>query len=297
MCVPGTIRKLHREAVKCDSRSMRCDTSFEKSKLPISKILLITREWCQSTILLKDIANIVKVHLNIVTDWSSFCREVVWNGTTLKSEKLGRVGKIVEIYESMFGRLKYNRGHRVNGSQVFGGFEREWKSVYRACGIQKQRVPTSHHQTFHSARNDDYQRLLETEGFKHTCVNHSNTFKDPESCAHTSGIECYWRHAKESFSTHMRKVAFLQGSLARYMFWKSCEVSGKDLLRTFCEYTSLLYNGHSDHGQVGDRSARTAEYEDLAASIKATAEGKENERVDESEESDEGEGQDGDQAE
>lgn len=57
-------------------------------------------------------------------DWASFCREVVLHAFVVNSEKIGGDGRVVEIDESKFGRRKYNRGHRVEGQWVFGGYER-----------------------------------------------------------------------------------------------------------------------------------------------------------------------------
>lgn len=38
--------------------------------------------------------------------------------------RIGGIGKIVEIDESKFRERKYNRGHKVEGQWVFGGYER-----------------------------------------------------------------------------------------------------------------------------------------------------------------------------
>ena len=40
------------------------------------------------------------------------------------SQKIGGPNQIVEIDESKIGRLKYNRGHPVQGQCVSGGVER-----------------------------------------------------------------------------------------------------------------------------------------------------------------------------
>uniref|UniRef100_A0A915HUD0 Transposase n=1 Tax=Romanomermis culicivorax TaxID=13658 RepID=A0A915HUD0_ROMCU len=54
-------------------------------------------------------------------DWASFCREVLIFRYLDKPEKLGGPGKIVEIDESKFGKRKYHRGHRVEGSWIIAG--------------------------------------------------------------------------------------------------------------------------------------------------------------------------------
>ena len=46
------------------------------------------------------------------------------------SEKIGGVGKIVEIDESKFGKRKFHKGRRVDGVWVFWGIERETKRCF-----------------------------------------------------------------------------------------------------------------------------------------------------------------------
>ncbi|GFS66520.1 putative isxo2-like transposase domain protein [Trichonephila clavipes] len=59
-----------------------------------------------------------------VTNWMSFCREICMEMCVYESSILGGPDVIVEIDKNMFGKRKYDRGKRVNGIWVFGGFER-----------------------------------------------------------------------------------------------------------------------------------------------------------------------------
>ncbi|GFS91600.1 uncharacterized protein TNCV_1140051 [Trichonephila clavipes] len=76
--------------------------------------------------------------LRKVVDWYMFCEEVYIVTVLNESESLGGEGKIVEIEESLFGKMKNGRGKPVNGQWVFGGVERnsnkcflEWLLIER----------------------------------------------------------------------------------------------------------------------------------------------------------------------
>ncbi|GFT12165.1 DDE_Tnp_IS1595 domain-containing protein [Trichonephila clavipes] len=70
----------------------------------------------------------VKVNKNTVVDWYMFCQEVCV--VVNESEQLGGEEKIVEIDESLFGKMKYGRGKPKNGQWVFGGVERNSINVF-----------------------------------------------------------------------------------------------------------------------------------------------------------------------
>ncbi|GFX23180.1 putative transposase-like protein [Trichonephila clavipes] len=76
------------------------------------------------------VVNDLKVNKNTVVDWYMFCHEVCMLACVKESAKLGGVGEIVEIDESLFGKMKYGKGRRVNGKWVFGGVQRESKKCF-----------------------------------------------------------------------------------------------------------------------------------------------------------------------
>ncbi|KAK9694844.1 ISXO2-like transposase domain [Popillia japonica] len=131
-------------------------------------------------------------------------------GNSLKLErfqdrptKLGGPGIVVEIDESKFGRRKYHKGHRIEGQWVFGGFERgtgrvfmvpvEQRGTNTLLPIIKQWIKPG--TTIISDCWKAYD-VLHQEGYEHLKVNHSITFKDPETGAHTNSIESSWRAAR-----------------------------------------------------------------------------------------------------
>ena len=60
-------------------------------------------------------------------EWTHFFRECCLTVLLDNSEKIGGNGVEVEIDESKFGKVKYYRGHRVEGQWVFGGHEKNNK--------------------------------------------------------------------------------------------------------------------------------------------------------------------------
>lgn len=77
-------------------------------------------------------------------------------------------------------------------------------------------------------------------------VNHSVTFKDPETGAHTNGIESSWRHAKAVTCSNGRKKAHVPGNLARYMFYKKCGQNKLNRTTEFFRLAGLVYNANSN---------------------------------------------------
>ena len=109
--------------------SLRKNTFFEKSHLPLLDICGFVNLWvmgCTFPIIQQQL----RLSNQTITDWSSFCREVVFDCMIIRKVQLGGYGHTVEIDESKFGRRKYHRGHRVEGQWVFGGYERETGNVF-----------------------------------------------------------------------------------------------------------------------------------------------------------------------
>lgn len=151
--------------------------------------------------------NIIRLNLRIAqhtaVDFASFCREVVFEHFIVNSKPIGGPGTHVEIDESKFGRRKYNKGHRVEGQWVFGGYERVSGEIFMVPVEKRDRstllpiieewiLPGT---TVHS----DYWRAydcLNDEGYNYPKVNHSLEFVNVESGACTNHIEASWRVAK-----------------------------------------------------------------------------------------------------
>ncbi|GFS47192.1 mitotic-spindle organizing protein 2A [Trichonephila clavipes] len=136
----------------------------------------------------------VRVHKNTVVDWYMFCREVCMAAVLKESEPLGGEGKIVEIDESMFGKMNGAKSNERGNLSVI----KEWV------------VPGS------VIISDCWKAYdcLSHDGYQHLRVNHSLTFKDPETGAHTNPIEGTWSAIKRSLRNH---AAHVEGEFDHYL--------------------------------------------------------------------------------
>ncbi|KAJ4427107.1 hypothetical protein ANN_24722 [Periplaneta americana] len=119
--------------------------------------------------------------------------------------QIGGPGHTVEIDESKFGKRKYNQGKRVEGQWVFGGIDCDTKECFLATvedrtqdtllGVLNENVLLG--TTIYSDCWKAYKSLSD-EGYIHMTVNQLETFKDPETGAHTNIVESMWRCVKGS---------------------------------------------------------------------------------------------------
>lgn len=244
-------------------KSIRSGTFFAKSHLSLGVILKFIHFWVHNTPL-----NVTSFNLHIAAqtgvDFANFCREVVYDQMVLHSNPLGGPGSHVEIDESKFGRRKYNRGHRVQGQWVFGGFQRESGEIFMVPVetrdrstllpiIEKWILPGT---TIHS----DFWRAydcLDDEGYNHLKVNHSLEYVDKETGACTNHIEASWRVAKKHCDVGGRKKEFFAGYLAKYMFLKKCKLNHWDPFLQFLRLAGQVYDATKNTTQDEETTATT----------------------------------------
>lgn len=77
---------------------------------------------------------------NTMSDWRQFINEVLLEYIENNSEKVGYVGKFVEVDESKFGKRKFNKGNLVEGQCVFGGVERDSGRVFLVAVHNRSQV-------------------------------------------------------------------------------------------------------------------------------------------------------------
>ena len=111
---------------------------------------------------------------------------------------IGGPGTVVEIYESLFGKRKYNRGRQVRGTRILGGIERGSNKCFLVECTNNRR---DHHTLLALIKqyirpgttiiSDCWAgyRFLEQHGYRHVDVNLSRNFVDPLTGAHTNTVE------------------------------------------------------------------------------------------------------------
>ena len=171
------------------------------------------------------IAYQVQISISTVSDWVSFCREVVIDYVEYSSKPLGGPGKTVEIYEAKFGKRKFNHGRRIEGTWVFGGFECKTKEILMVPNPDRSKetligylktwvLPGTH---IISDCWAAYSNLKE-EGYTHKIVNHTEHFVGPISGAYTQNIERKWHDARAQVPKYGRRDKYFCKYLAVYFF-------------------------------------------------------------------------------
>lgn len=228
--------------------SIRTGSWFEKHKLTLEKVLLITYFWVY-----KASESFVRHELDIasqtVVDWYNYSREVCTCILEKSSEKIGGVGKIVEIDESKFGKRKFHKGRRVDGVWVFGGIERETKRCFFTTVADRTRetlleIIKNNIQPGTTIISDCWKAydILDREGFEHLKVNHSLNFVDPDTGAHTNTIESTWRALKKSLPVSGTVKSLYDTYFSQYCIRKKYLTDCQDPFLKFLELISSVYN-------------------------------------------------------
>ena len=148
-----------------------------------------------------------------------------------ESKQIGGYGFMVEIDESKFVKRKYNKGRaRVCEGWVLGGICRETGQVFMRIVHDRKKetllaiikeyvLPGTVILTDCWAAYKDLQDL---DGLDccHYTVNHSDTYVDPVTGAHTNTIEGTWAHCKHSTPKLSLCTAFLDRYLCRFIWFK-----------------------------------------------------------------------------
>ena len=189
--------------------SHRTTSILHKMRLSAYKALQILFLWSQNTRL----AEICyKLHVSRPTA-QKLCdrirRACTWKIDYNSTNKMGGLGYTVEIDESMLFSRHQRRGRRMQSSVwVFGAVCRETGDLFLQIVTDRTKetlipIIRQHIELGTTIISDCWKpyRCLKQQGYRHLTVNHSKTFLNRASGAHTNTIEGVWRWLKHSLPT------------------------------------------------------------------------------------------------
>lgn len=231
------------ERWRCNKRTCRTEigirkgTWLEGSRVDFQKVVLFIYCWSKELTSVKFCHEELNLNHNTTVDWNNYLREVCAWRLIQNSTVIGGDGLHVEIDESMFSRRKNAIGRVLPQQWVFGGICRETREVFMCM------VPDRSRQTLESViRNSiasgsiivsdcwaayNYIDQINGMNYSHQVVNHSESFVDPTTRAHTQTIESMWHLAKmrnkRQCGTHR---TLLDSYLNEFMWRKRLQTNG-----------------------------------------------------------------------
>ena len=170
-----------------------------------------------------------------VADWFSYCREVCMVSMGTKQRNRGRIGgpgHVVQIDECKIGRRKFHRGRIVEGNWILGMIDIVMNEVrMEVCpnnnrdanilyNLISQHVDLA--STIHTDSWRGYNGLLAGGFAAHLRVNHSVTFVDPQTNAHTNNIELRWRALRHRLSRGGIRREQIDVHLCEHLWRQDC---------------------------------------------------------------------------
>lgn len=230
---------------ECNLRfSVRKDSFFSGSHLPLWKILVMMYCWCRDMSQL-DITHEAQLGScrNTVVDWCNFFRDVCEEWLVQNPSEIGGMDDNgdpidVEIDESFFFHRKYHRGQWRDGHWVFGGVERHSGRCFMV-EVPDRTAPTLENivtqyilpgSRIISDGWRAYGNLGNLRGgiYIHDTINHTENFVDPDDATvHTQHIENTWMRVKRQIRRRFgTSVDLFPTYLAEFM-WKNAHKDKK----------------------------------------------------------------------
>jgi transposase-like protein len=204
---------------RCTTKSCRQKMSilknsfFSRSRLPIHDTLLLGYLWLTGDSYISALAKTPHSTGTIVSYYSYF-RQLVADSLDDEDWTIGGEGIIVEVDESKFGKRKYNRGKRIEGTWVIGGIERTCERKFFVRAVENRNHDTilevlSAHvlpgSIVHSDCWKGYLGIDEDLRVEHRTVNHKEGFNDEVTGGvHTNSIEGKWAGLKRRITLRGR---------------------------------------------------------------------------------------------
>jgi hypothetical protein len=199
---------------------------FANNKLPANEVLFIAYFWLLG-LTHKQIMQATGHGEHAITDYLALFRDVIQDDVRSEDQRIGGTEIEVEIDESKFGKRKYNKGHHVEGVWIFGGVERTEERRMFAVIVQDRTEKTlldirRKYVKPGSIIISDcwaaYNNIEEKLNMEHLTVNHSQTYKDPDTGAHTNTIEGTWNGLKLKIPVRNRTNKLIDRHLHEYVW-------------------------------------------------------------------------------
>lgn len=194
--------------------SIRKDSFFSRSHLPLLKILELIYHWSEDHSQTEMMIQ-VDIERHTAVDWCQFLRDICMQWVENHVGPIGGTDAAgnpieVQIDESKFMHRKYHRGRNRAGHWVFGGVEVGTNNRFLVpCPgnrrdaatllplIQRWILPGTRITSDMWAAYGGVANL--PQAYLHDTVNHSRHFVDPQTGVHTQRIESMWSAVKRKF--------------------------------------------------------------------------------------------------
>ena len=209
---------------------------FTRTKLPVPKVLELIYFWSKGTGVLET-AHETGINKNTVTNFFQALRDACGEWIDINNaKKIGGVGNTVEIDETLMVKRKNNQGRVLPEVWVVGGICRETNECFATVVpdrtaatlqqiIQKNVVVGT---TIHTDMWGGY-RNINTFGYIHKVVNHSQNFINPVDGTHTQKIERFWRGLKDIRKKYQGiPESEIDSHIQEYLWRRSRNVSYKN---------------------------------------------------------------------
>lgn len=166
--------------------------------------------------------------------------------------KIGGPGHVVEIDEMKIGHTKYNVGRFKDGHWILGMIDAHSKDFRLEIIPNNQRNTATlqpliqkHVERGSVIMTDSWSAYnnLETLGYEHLTVNHSQNFVDPQTFANTQTIESSWRFLRHTLERSGIRHEHLDMHLCEFLFRRECKKRDFDPFSQIIYTISLLYPG------------------------------------------------------
>jgi transposase-like protein len=212
----------------CSKRSMvsmRIGTFFYGSRLGCKEILQMAHLWLAKTSVTTAVLLTGHSSATISSFFKHF-RQFAQSSLKTEEQVIGGEGIEVQFDETKLGKRKYHRGHRVDGVWVVVGIERTNEAKVFLVPIENRSAETlreiiqTHVRPGSKVVTDCWKgyRDLQEFGLTHITVNHSQTFKDPNTNACTNAAEGLNSGIKRRIAPRNRTKDGIEMHLAEYIW-------------------------------------------------------------------------------